>query len=118
MQSKAVGWQPIESAPRDGTPVLVWSEGAAYVAEWCAIWHPDNKKWCVPNADRRRDGDMRIVSDIGPDLEPDGSPSPWGRTGPTHWAPIPPRPEGVEVRCYGQTQSDSLSLMDLVKITA
>lgn len=59
-----VEWRPIETAPRDGTPVLViWK---AYLPEVvCAVVMWDGDQW--------READD-IVS------------------GPTHWLPLPPAP--------------------------
>ncbi len=28
------GWQPIETAPRDGTEILAWSEDSGHVVAW------------------------------------------------------------------------------------
>lgn len=61
-------WQPIETAPRDGTICLVAEpSGFVHLAQWCA------------------DGYWRYrVTD--PDLQ-------WK---PTHWMPLPPPPIHVE----------------------
>jgi hypothetical protein len=58
------GWQPIETAPRDGTPVLAWFQGSAVVA----FLNPRTGRW--------DDGDF--YDDLG---------------SPSHWMPIPPAPE-------------------------
>ena len=71
-------WLPIETAPKDGTCVLLWVRGYCEVGQW------DNDKY----AKRPK-----------PFWNADG---PWGRIGmraipPTHWMPIPDPPMGVEV---------------------
>ena len=43
------GWQPIATAPRDGTPILVWFCGKPHVASFKTIWHQSNLQWCVDN---------------------------------------------------------------------
>lgn len=57
-------WQPIETAPKDGTPVLVWW------AHWCN--HPIVASWYVGWSAEE------AISSSGPD--------------PTHWRPLPARP--------------------------
>jgi hypothetical protein len=63
----ALQWQPIETAPKDGTSILGWmgEMGGAEVI-W---WSSDNSGW-----DR-------------------GDYAPGGRPAPTHWAPIPEPPK-------------------------
>lgn len=59
-------WQPIETAPRDGTPILVAVEGGRFYAdkaEWTA------SGWAYP------------CHNHGPEISP------------THWMPLPPPPE-------------------------
>lgn len=34
------GWRPIETAPKDGTPALLWDE-----CEYIGRWSPSEKKW-------------------------------------------------------------------------
>ena len=68
-------WQPIETAPKDGTYILVYGP-----EEWdMVLWHPywgDCGAWCrVQTADY--DNDNREVRN------------------PTHWQPLPPPPGGT-----------------------
>jgi hypothetical protein len=59
-------WQTIESAPRDGTPILSW-DGVRRVV---IIWSTRDKGWFLDGADDRPD---------------------W--TGVTHWMPLPEPPK-------------------------
>lgn len=63
-------WQPIESAPRDGTSVLVACSHGLYSVAWedhnIEWWHVDDNKH---------------------------GPYPLRGSGPTHWMPLPPAPE-------------------------
>ena len=78
-------WQPIETAPKDGTAVLVypptWRERTASVAVW------DNDEYArKPRPYWRRDDDMGKVT--------------YSRERPpTHWMPLPtpPLPDNAEV---------------------
>lgn len=82
------GWQPIDTAPKDGTPVLVWFRGGAHVARYSPLWHPDNLRWIV-NHPKWDDRDMQVVSEI----EPNEFQQRLGMIGPTLWMPItPPEP--------------------------
>jgi hypothetical protein len=70
------GWQPIESAPRDGTLVLLWApdyrEDAPSLGSWCervGAW----------------DADSGTMED-GPAWSNDAC------SGPTHWMPLPAPP--------------------------
>lgn len=45
------GWQAIETAPKDGTPVLASTEGVMYVAWFRPI---DGGKWCFFEHTTRR----------------------------------------------------------------
>jgi len=74
-------WQPIETAPKDGTPVLVWADAAGWsgnFARMCACYH--QHQWRV----------------YGPVLgEPRAGNVTWqwfGEVRPTHWMPLPDPP--------------------------
>lgn len=73
-------WQSIETAPRDGTEIIIFVPGVAggvQAARWCSP-HSDHsdefKAWCVD----------------------DGKHGPWPIRGwrelPTHWQPLPEAP--------------------------
>lgn len=66
-------WQPIETAPRDGTVVLVCGHGSAgyYVAD--AKWDTDEEAWCL--FDQPSDDHV------------------WPSHGHTHWMPLPEPPK-------------------------
>lgn len=85
-------WRPIETAPKDGTRVLVWLCGEAHVAEYCAVWHPDNKRWCVREPANLRGEPSNVVKDISQVLI-DGRPILGTHAGPTHWMPLPEPPQ-------------------------
>lgn len=72
-------WQPIETAPRDGTSVLLYVRGKQCVGRWfLEMWHD----WGVqaPFSDAFSPvGEIIIGSVIV-------------RSGPTHWMSLPPPP--------------------------
>ena len=81
-------WQDIESAPKDGTPVLVWWQDDYHVARYAPLWAPENKRWLVYDAKWKGDGSIRMVSEI----EPNDFQARAGLKGPTHWMPLPEPP--------------------------
>jgi hypothetical protein len=71
-------WQPIETAPRDGTRVLVWMPKAAepFIASW------DTQKY-----HKRPQPYWRSTMNLGVS---------WDRMRqPTHWQPLPPPPDAT-----------------------
>ena len=64
-------WQPIETAPKDGTKILIWGRGGARVVRWSL--GPYNRKT------RRYDEDWADGGMFG--FEP------------THWQPLPAPPK-------------------------
>jgi hypothetical protein len=71
------GWQPIETAPKDGAHVLVGRVGVSPARAWF-----EGDRWwmhgCGPNS--------RNVADLT------------GRFAPTHWMPLPEPPSDVGVK--------------------
>ena len=82
-------WQPIETAPKDGTAILVWCPGtvdSVHVSKlMVAVWDPD--EW---NADDVRGAFRynRYDSGVYGVLDWDDEP--------THWMPLPKPP--VDIR--------------------
>lgn len=64
-------WQPIETAPRDGRPVLVGWTGSWQSCR--AVWNLDRWVGLLPGGDNRLVGSAIILDDA-----------------PTHWQPLPP----------------------------
>jgi hypothetical protein len=69
------GWQPIETAPKDGTRFIAWHEGRSGFFHW-----------------QGNDGTNRPVGwrDDFIYVYPEGD-----LNGPTHWQPLPEAPNGV-----------------------
>jgi hypothetical protein len=71
-QNMANTWQPIETAPGDGTYILL-----GYFPEWggasykVAFWHTSHQKWC----------DVKSLYNAE------------GPFSPTHWMTLPPPPK-------------------------
>lgn len=81
-------WQPIDTAPKDGTPIVVWHNGDYHIARWSPLWTENNKTWLVRHPDWTG-GHPTIVSEI----EPNEFQRRAGLTGPTHWMPLPAAPQ-------------------------
>lgn len=73
-------WLPIETAPKDGTQILVYSkeDGVMWVSwETEQVFLPGykpEKKWCVPGSHQDEQGGAYTTSN------------------PTHWMPVPEPP--------------------------
>lgn len=83
------GWQPIKTAPRDGTDVLLWA--AAWDWSWgVQMGRFDGGKWHTNEGSVAENGeDFDPEAEIDPDEDFDEEEN----TGPTHWhrIPVPPR---------------------------
>lgn len=99
-------WQPIETAPKDGTSILLLARGESWIAEVggdpsssppkCAIgyWDPEGSSWC--DSLGRFPGDPSFDHEDGVNLYTTGS---WMSGGGwfqpnevTHWMPLPEPP--------------------------
>lgn len=90
-------WRPIETAPRDGTPILIFEPGAG--------WAGNPREWHMPRGALRTDECGYELSDPRLLWYDDrrfaiGYWRPWGGWGnrnsatvnPTHWQPLPTPP--------------------------
>jgi hypothetical protein len=71
------GWHPIETAPRDGTDILVWGR---YCMDPCTV------RWKHEEWEGSWDG-MRVIDQSG-----DFGTTYQTITAPTHWMPLPEPP--------------------------
>lgn len=74
-------WQPIETAPKDGTYILVWSEREGWRGNprmVCATWEPSGTgAWAIYGAGPTRHSEQWLDRGIIP----------------THWMPLPEPPK-------------------------
>jgi hypothetical protein len=75
------GWRGIESAPKDGTNILVWKPETSRQAQATEAW------FCRPYEGA---SDAQGWWQTGRGMIPQGIPGT-----PTHWMPLPPAPEGT-----------------------
>lgn len=68
-------WQPIETAPKDGSDILVWDDFEISITFWGKTAHVPIYGWIQV--------DFGDLYDLEP-MEPQ----------PTHWMPLPEPPEG------------------------
>jgi hypothetical protein len=76
MKPTIIDWQPIETAPKDGTTVLVWPPtwaGCISCAKWSEDQYANRPRPFWSRFDSHRDSDSRSKP-------------------PTHWAPLPSGP--------------------------
>ena len=71
------GWRPIESAPKDGRPILVFAPDATEPRVFLLMW----TEWVNAEDASDIDGNWKDLAD---DQEFDASP--------THWMPLPSPP--------------------------
>ncbi len=90
-------WRTMDSAPRDGTPVLVWFRNRCHVAEYGPVLHPDNKCWFVREPATGVEEKACLVAVIDPPTM-GGNPIPGTFSGPSHWQPLPAPPSSQDDR--------------------
>ena len=71
--AEAAGWEPIETAPKDGTPVDLWCQGQFRSGRETDCWFSDGKWW--------------QYNDLGQDCRDEVDNA-------THWRPVPEPPAG------------------------
>ncbi len=67
-------WRNINSAPKDGSNILLWDGHEVEKAAWRRPHSGGRKGWCLPDSDQDEQGGCAEV---------------WN---PTHWMPIPKPP--------------------------
>ena len=72
------GWQPIETAPRDGTEILMTNGVDVSSGQWFSEYGGTYDQEGAPNGDERDAGWMDWIGGMQPD--------------PTHWMPLPSPP--------------------------
>ncbi len=82
-------WKPIETAPKDGTPILGYADGEMTTVQWIVPeMYPDNGYWGL------------VICGSHPE---DGE---WN---PTHWDDLPDSPESEQGRADGRKVSEVTS---------
>lgn len=80
-------WQPIETAPKDGTPFLAYVRGEHVVAAWKEVWVAGNWELVGIQSPPMSNNDIRTVTALEGKFG--------GKVqipGPTHWMPLPAPP--------------------------
>lgn len=93
-------WQPIATAPKDGTPIIVMSKGDTFETvpgepptvrpprAYIATWNPDGDSWT--DEDGNLEGEICVLTVTGIWASGHG----WFQPNEvTHWLPIPPPPK-------------------------
>ena len=95
-EALAKAWQPIETAPKDGTRVMLW-RGFISHGEWSemiiAEWHDGEWLWPDPRENPSTHGewtDYDLIDGYG------------DASGPTHWMPLPTPPADMAARIGGE----------------
>lgn len=107
-------WQPIETAPKDGTWITLWREPAKEGDHWTrdpmviGRWHDDDQEWAWP------DGPFDPFTPHGIEranemLERGDA---WGDDAFSHWMPLPAAPGSKCETCNGHGMIGGPSFYD------
>lgn len=72
------GWMPIETAPKDGTEMLLWEVGSNVPV--IGSWYDRRERWYASTEHYNTDGDACVIDTLWSD-------------GIQHWMPLPQPPE-------------------------
>lgn len=93
------GWQPIETAPKDGTPILLWLNPPLETSSACGYAVPGILNvvvgWASDNWRRGVDWECGFCEEGAADTNGSG-PVLMLKVDPTHWMPLPASPSGLE----------------------
>lgn len=90
------GWRPIESAPRDGTEVLIWrADCGAMIGRYAALQDFLSDRECEEMGPEAAEKEDWFGGDSINNWRLDGSETP------THWQPLPPPPDSQDLRESG-----------------
>jgi hypothetical protein len=82
-------WKSIDTAPKDGTPVICWAKG--WIKPTQLMWHTNYRIVEARKRDPSSVGDM-VDSYFGDLVELDDYDLAKPGNGPTHWHPLDPLP--------------------------
>lgn len=74
-------WQPIETAPKDGTEILAWGKMGSWGPGWMIVRYRQEKPWFGPCMWEAVIGGWAVYQDS--QIEDD----------PIHWMPLPDPPQ-------------------------
>jgi hypothetical protein len=91
-------WQPIETAPKDGTSILACVAGASVpvIAKWVVT--PRHGKWVAADED-----DFDSMEDWAEYVSAHDFPA-------THWMPLPPAPDAARAALAGSTHASDCAV--------
>lgn len=90
-------WQTIDTAPRDGTTVFVWTGDAEFPGRWESSWRePTESEYWVAGSEEPNPADQTFGPEAGWFVDEYGTMKLDGKSFPTHWMPLPAPPADRE----------------------
>lgn len=97
---EASGWQPIETAPRDGRHIIAGRFGPSHELLWVKDTH-----WDTAEGAAQADGYTAAQADDYETGWQNADAFMDGTCGPTHWMPLPAPPSTPATRVEGQGEA-------------